>query len=51
MRESFLLWAVGCPNDPRAFHLVEEKKGRLISGKEEEIFLRGKRCFLGKANF
>jgi hypothetical protein len=38
MRESFLLWAVGCPNDQRAFHLVEEKKGLLISGEGREDF-------------
>jgi hypothetical protein len=51
MRESFLLWAVGCPNDPRTFHLVEEKKSLLISGKGEKVFLRGKMCFLVKATF
>jgi hypothetical protein len=38
MRESFHLLAVGCPSDQRAFHLVEEKKGLLISGKGEKIF-------------
>jgi hypothetical protein len=51
VRKSFLLRAVGCPNDPRAFHLVEEKKGLLISGKGEKVFLGGKRCFLTKATF
>jgi hypothetical protein len=41
MRESFHLWAIGCPNDKGAFHLVEEKEGLLISGKGEKILLRG----------
>jgi hypothetical protein len=51
VRKSFLLRAVGCPNDPRAFHLVGEKKGLLISRKGEKVFLGGKRCFLVKATF
>jgi hypothetical protein len=34
-----------------AFHLVEEKKGLLISGKGGRVFLGGKGCFLVKATF
>jgi hypothetical protein len=31
------LWAVGCPNDKGALHLVAGEVGLLISGKEEKV--------------
>jgi hypothetical protein len=51
MRESFHLWAVGCPNDQGAFHLVEEKKGLLISGKERRFSLKVRGLFFLRQTF